>query len=305
MKIEIAGIVVLLFSFVGAVAQSQPTTQPTPKQQSTAETERMRRELDARAQQLTLLSDQAKRNRDIPRAAAMDIQALYRKPTEKELKDLAPIPEDLAKYSTFLGQKGTGLVRLVPDAGCGDGTKVLAAAGPCLMHTMPGNGSWYSFRSANYRLDRLSDLRFTDGNFEATGIVNQLGFLVSMGDIGLDQVSINTKGMEVLQSFIPVSDASEALKLGEQIALGMERDGYFFTRRLRASEGLTYALRSVAYRSSFYRSINGIAYDEMAFDKRFDITVAFRVVRQHDDGSITVLWKEVARKASPRLRVEK
>jgi hypothetical protein len=296
---KIAGIVVLLFSWVSAVAQSQPTTRPTPKPQSSAERERMRREQDARSRNLSMVIDQAKRS-EVPQAATIDIEALYRKPTKNELKDLAPIPEDLAKYLTFLEQKRTGLVRLVPDAGCGDSTRLLATAAPCLKHSMPGNGSSYSFRNANYRLTNLSDLRFTDGNIEVAG-VNQLAFLVSLGNIGIDQVSVNTKGIEILQSFLPPSDVAEALKLSEKIALGMERDGHFFTQRLRASEGITYALRSVAYRSSFYRSINGITYDEMAFDKRFDITVAFRVVRQHDDGSITVLWKEVARKESPQL----
>jgi hypothetical protein len=313
---KIAGIVVfvvLLFSFTDAVAQQkqpppqrpQPTSSPAPNQPSQAERQRaielQRRDLELRSRALSTLSDQQDGGREIPRAAAIDIRALYRDPTDKELKDLAPLPEDLTKYSKFLDEKRAGIVRLVPDAGCGDNTQVVSATAPCVKYSMPGNGSSYSFRSTNYRITRLSDMRFADGHFYTSGI-NQIGILVDLGDVALEQVLPGTKGMDFINSFLPAGDIAEAQRFEEQLLAGIERDGFHYSRQARAAEGRTYAVRSVAYRGSSVRSVSGFPYDEMAFDKRFDITVAFRVVRQHDDGSVTFIWKEIARRESPRLK---
>lgn len=305
-----AGIIVLVFSFISAAAQTQPNqsrNSTTPHQPSERERQeemlRRKRDLDERSRALRALENEAHRTREYPEAAAKKIEAIYRNPTEKELKALAPHPEDLAKYSTFLDKKRTGLVRLVPDAGCGDETMVVAATETCLKYPMPGNGSSYSFRNANYRVTRLSDLKFADGHFDTSGI-NQIGILVDIGNIELEQVSPGTKGMEFLNSFLPASDVAEAQRFDEQLLAGIERDGYRYSKRVRAAEGRTFAVRSVAYRGTFVRSMNGLAYDEMAFDKRFDITVAFRIIRRHDDGSVTVLWKELARHESPRLKLK-
>jgi hypothetical protein len=55
----------------------------------------------------------------------------------------------------------------------------------------------------------------------------------------------------------------------------------------------------------FPRAVQGITYDEFRFDKRRDVTVAFRVIRVHDDGSVTIAWRRLADKKSPSIKPTK
>ena len=82
---------------------------------------------------------------------------------------------------------------------------------------------------------------------------------------------------------------------------GIENDGFFYCRNLEASENTTYVLRSIAYRGSYYRAIEGFVYDELDFDERRDVTVAFRIVRR-DSESVTILWKILENQKSPAIK---
>jgi hypothetical protein len=53
------------------------------------------------------------------------------------------------------------------------------------------------------------------------------------------------------------------------------------------------------------RAVRGISYNELDFDKRRDVIVAFRVVRMDPDGSISILWKQLADGESPKLNQER
>jgi hypothetical protein len=242
--------------------------------------------------------------RQVPPAVLQNVRSLYREPTDKELESLQPAEEDRVKYAAFLRQRGTGIVRLVEDSGCGDGTRIISAATPCVQYSMPGNGAFYSFREANYRLSRLADIRFSSGNFGVAGVLRH-GILTGIGDIPLEQVRLNSKGIDHLNKFAPAGKFSDAVKMGEELRKGSEKNGYYYAQEVRAVESMTYVIRSVAYRGSVYRSVGGYVYDELDFDKRVDITTAFRIIRKHDDGSITLLWKELDRKQSPVLKREK
>ncbi len=298
------GILFLAFidSFVHTHAQTQAQAEEMRRQRLQEALERRNRDISFA--RLRAISEQLYRGIPVPREAIKDVTALYREPTAKELEKLRPKAEDVANHAAFLRQGKTGIVRLVADAGCGDGTMVLAVAGPCMEYPMPGNGSSYSFREGNYRLRRLSDLRFVDGNFAVSGVLHH-GLMTGIGDISLDKVQLNTKGLEHLNNFRPATQLAKAVEAGRELQNPVEKDGYYYARELRAVEQMTYVFRSVAYRGNVYRSIGGFVYDELKFDKRMDITVAFRIIRKHDDGSITVIWKEIARKPSPVLKRKK
>lgn len=53
-----------------------------------------------------------------------------------------------------------------------------------------------------------------------------------------------------------------------------------------------------------YKALEGIAYDEFAFDNRRDITIVFRIVGEEADG-ITIVYRELESKKSPAIKSPK
>ncbi len=229
------------------------------------------------------------------------LETLYRKPTSEELDLIKPNEEDLRKYSNFLKNPNTGIIKLINDAGCSENSKIIVATAECLKYKFPGAGSSYSFRTKSYRLPRLADLTFTDNSFQATG-VHLHGIFVNIGDIPLERVNSNTEGMEFLLKFMPSTDYQSAAKVDRYLSKGIVHKGFIYRRALYMQENTTFVLRSIAYRGKYFRAVRGMTYNELNFDKRRDVIVAFQVIRKHADGSISLLWKEISNKKSPKLK---
>lgn len=233
--------------------------------------------------------------------AIQNLDLLYRQSTDKELKLLAPDKEDQETFGVFLRQRDTGLIKLVEDAGCSENSAVVSASGPCVIYTMPGAGSSFSFRKNDYRIPRLSDLTFIDNSFQAMGNLVHAIF-VNLGDVPLEEVNMQTKGLEFLAGFKPETDFQKAREIGEKLVNGIDVNGYKYRRGVRAVNNNTYVLRSVAYRGKFHRAVPGLTYNELDYDKRLDVIVAFRTVRRHPDGSVTLLWKQLAKQTAPKTK---
>lgn len=231
----------------------------------------------------------------------MSVEPLYRKPTKKELKLVEPDSGLVKKFAGFLRQENTGLFKFVVDYGCGANDKVVTATENCLKFTMPGAGNSYSFRTNNYRLRRLADLTFTGKSFFVSGVLTH-GILVNVGDVPLENVTLQSAGTKFIQEFQPVADVDKAVEIERQLINGIEKDGFLYSRALSAAENATYILRSIAYNGKIYRAIRGITYNELDFDKRKDITIAFRIVHRDADGSVTILWKELLKKDAPKIK---
>ena len=295
-------ITILFGSFIFANGrQTNPTPQATPNPAQEA------RNIIRRNERLEMMRNRETTNANqgfLQQIFLQSIQPLYRKPTKEELKSLAPNAEDVRKYAEFLKQSNTGITRLAADFGCAENTKIVVATPDCLRYTMPGAGSSFSFRINNYRIRRLADLTFTNNGFQTTGVMLH-GILVNLGDVSLEQISLNTKGAKFLTDFVPTTEYEKALEIEQQLIAGIENDGFSYGSGLNAQENATYILRSIAYRGTFLRAVQSVAYNELNFDKRKDILVAFRVIRQDADGSITILWKQLESKKSPKLKRER
>lgn len=225
-----------------------------------------------------------------------------KKPSKEQKRQLQPRAEDLARYTNFLARENAGIFRLLPDLGCQDSALVLRADETCL-NAIP-ESSFYSFREDEHTSETLADVRIKNNNFVTDGLLSQ-GILVNLGDVELEKTDINSKGFRFLNAYKPSELSPEAAKQSFEILRGINFDGYHYKKILPAVENNTYALRVVAYRGSLYRSYRGYLFDLLAGDKRIDITVAFRVVRKEPDGSLTLLWKELSRKDSPKLKYPK
>lgn len=230
-----------------------------------------------------------------------NIAPLYRKATKEELKTVEPSPELFKKFAEFLRQPATGLTKLINDAGCAENTKIVVATNDCLKYTMPGAGNSYSFRVKSYRIPRLADLIFTNNSFQASGIFLH-GIIVNIGDVPLEKVGLETAGMKFLTDFRPEPDYEKGKIIDQNLVRGIQQNNFLYRRGLYAVENTTFVLRSIAYAGKYFRSVNGITYDEFDFDKRKDVIVAFRIVEKDREGNVTILWKELQRKDSPVLK---
>jgi hypothetical protein len=223
------------------------------------------------------------------------------KPTRDQRDRLAPRQEELEAFRPLLETPSTGIFRLRPDIGCFRNPAVLRADEKCA-DAIPGS-SHYSFRRKRYMPEALSDIRLQNGFIVSDGALAQ-SVMVRLGDLPVEGVGFQTPGLGFLREYSP-SDRVETLQNDfVRFFNGVEEGGFEYRVAHRAEVGITYALRVVALRGSIYRqTTRGFRYDVLADDTRIDILVVFRVVHRDDDGTLTLVFRELERKRSPRIRV--
>lgn len=212
------------------------------------------------------------------------------------------LPEDIAKYNSFLQQTKTGLIKLFPDIGCEENANIIRADKQCL-NWIP-NSAFYSFREREHTTEYLADIRLEKDFFISDGILSQ-GILVALGKIPIENITLDSAGMNFLVNYQPEQKNQDAFNQFVQITKGVRSDDFFYKNALPAEVDTTYALRVIAYRGSFLQTFRRFRFNMLDGDKRADLTLAFRVVRKSEDGSISLLWKELQRKDAPKLLYEK
>lgn len=229
-------------------------------------------------------------------------RGIYRIPTKEETVALAVNGSLAERYGTFLRNSNTGIVKLNANSECVSDTQVVGAKEECAAFTMPGGGIAFSFRTESYRMPRLADLILHDGIFKTGGVLQHV-LMAEIGDVAIEDVNLQTKGMKFLIGLKPVRDSNEFIRFDEEILKGINADGFFYRRGHLVKANSTYLLRSIAYRGQYFQTVDGIQYDELAYDKRRDVIVAFRVVEKDEAGNITIVWNRLRDVEAPRLRV--
>lgn len=227
---------------------------------------------------------------------------LRSRPTREQKRKLQPSARDLARYAGFLEQSRTGIFRLMPDVGCAENVNIIRADATCLNYVP--ESSYYSFREKEHTIEMLADIRLKNGYLISDGILSQ-GIMVSLGDVELEKLSPAAEGLDFLTNFAPHTQGTEAQKQYMEMMRGVKVGKYEYKKALPSVENTTYALRVVAYRGNVFRSFRGYRFDLLDGDKRIDLTLAFRIIRKDADGSLTLLWKEIERRAAPRLEFPK
>ncbi len=301
-------LIVCVFSFT---AKSQnPGSSAEQRRQEQLDRQRIERDLQQRMRNLRNISREAARTwqkaliiarREKPSPETKEQRAIIK-------ETLSPHPDDSTKYKTFLKQSNTGLFRLFPDFDCQPKKLIVRVDGDCA-NQIPGTWS-YSFRQKNYSNDTFFDIRLKDENLIAGSFLSQ-GILAQLGDIPLEDVSLESSGIKFLVDFRPETQNIEIKKQFLQISKGIESDGYEYRKTIKASENMTYAMRVIAYRSENKPMPSGgldaenIKLWALSFDKRKDLILTFRIIRKEADGNITILWKELARKDAPKILFQK
>jgi hypothetical protein len=228
---------------------------------------------------------------------------LYRKPNKNEMKILAPTADYLNKYALFLKQPRSGIIKLKSDSSCVGSSGLVVAKENCLQYSMPGAGTSFSFRVENHRIPNLSDLTLSKNVLKSDGVL-QHGILVKLGDVPIEDITLQTAGLTYLADFKPLTDSESLAKFDLQLQQGVKADGFVYGLALYVRDQTTYALRSIAYKGKVMRSFKGIDYNELDYDKRRDVLVVFRVIEMEANGSITLVWKILSSKESPELKIK-
>ena len=292
----------VLFSFE-TKAQGQTRVPPTPPPNPNIAREREGewQEIRGRLDRLVLLPRRVYREKTMPRVAAdPSVLKIYRESTKEERTLLAPEIEDANKHREFLKQPKSGMMKLVIDLGCDELSNKNPGGKICDSFSMPGGGSAYSFRRNDYQFWRLADLLYDGKSFLAFGQMSQ-GFLLNIGDVPLNDLTRNTKGLDFVFAFAPENTVAGSERQHKQFVEGLLVDGFLYKKFLPAVENNTYILRSVAFKGVAAREERGFRFNELEFDKREDLIVAFRVVRKDFNATATLLWKILQSKPSPVL----
>jgi hypothetical protein len=229
---------------------------------------------------------------------------IYRKPGKEETAVLAVSDHHLKRYALFLKGPNTGIVKLNGESSCVTDADVIVASDKCVNFKMPGSGTAFSFRTSSYRLPRLADIIVVDGIFMTGGVFQQV-IMTVLGDVELDSVDLSSPAAKHLIELKHAKDSDDFLRFNDELIRGYEMNGFRYAKGWPITKGSVYMLRSIAYRGQFLRTIEGVQYDELEFDRRRDIIAAFRVVDIDDAGHVTIIWKRLKDGEAPKLKIAK
>jgi hypothetical protein len=258
-------IVVFLIFAESVCAQLKPAEQPRPIEQPLPRPSRI----------------PDRNSRSEARIPRRNVYVTPYQPSDVEKKLLTPASEDAQNFAEFLRQPNTGLIRIFParPSRVVSVDQLESGQGPGFIKF----ASLYSFTKAKhgnalegYVDPRLgwAELKFDQGTF-VTGITgNCLGVLVSLGDVALQNVTTATPAAAAIAEFRPPVDYLEEHRFVQVARAGFTFKGMEYKATLPVALNTTYTLRSIS-------------------NKRADLLVAFRVVREHEDGSVTLLWKKL------------
>lgn len=198
-----------------------------------------------------------------------ELEAWQEKVKAKEKILLAPSSEDAQPFAEFLSQPDTGLIRLLPREKY-DGKL-----------SVRGGGAYYSFTRLTHEYGS-SDIELQGDNFSVGFAGADFGYLCLLGDVPLEEVTLNNEVAQFLLSYAAPSVEAEARSAARRSGTGVQVGDYTYKNRLPVRINATYLLRSISYEDS-------------------DTLVAFRVLRKDTDGSVILLWKMLKRFPRPQL----
>lgn len=201
------------------------------------------------------------------------IESLREEIKTLEAQLLAPARTDRAAFAEFLAQPDTGLVRLLPREKWD------------YKLSLRGGGAYYSFTRQVHEYGSGSDISLEQGIFGVGFAGADFGFIVQLGDVPLEQVTLDTEPVRFLLAFAAPNAEPKAREQQHRSGVGFRHGELAYKSRQPALPNNTYLLRSINYETS-------------------DVLVAFRVVRRDEDGSMILLWKMLNKFPTPRLEKE-
>jgi hypothetical protein len=253
--------------------------------------------------------------------------------TEEQKILLAPLPEDIARYEPLLKQKDTGIVRLHPKGKYEPAGRVISAEEPTQMIIpIQGGGAYYSFKYNSIRRGSWSDIYLDNDRLHAyvtgkmMGVLNKLetgplekdgdflfagratkaiGIMTKLGDMPLDSVTLKTPGLEFLTRLSPPQKYKDLMQFIEKSSKGFNVGDFAYSSSVQAMPDTTYVIRSTIYQDGYIGLTNETYYYMRLYSSipdGSDMLIAFRVIRRHEDGSITLVWKRLKKFNPPKIK---
>jgi hypothetical protein len=210
--------------------------------------------------------------------------------SRKDKRLIEPDAADMAKFQELLNKSGYGIVKLLNSKCSAEAeNEYLISATEGCANSLPGNGAYFSFRRREHSLPAYADIKIKNDKFIVGSFFTQ-GLIASLGETELEKIELDMAGIKYLANFSPAKDRNGAKTQTSEIDRGLSDEGYLYSELAKIKENQAYVLRSIAYRT-----------DGETGDKRRDVIIAFQVVRQDEDGNVTLIWKELQNKESPKL----
>jgi hypothetical protein len=190
---------------------------------------------------------------------------------------LAPDKADRQTYEELLAKPNTGLIRLLPREKFGDFEK-----SPKTL-TIRGGGAYYSFAKLTHEYGYGSDIELSREVLSVGFAGADYGMLVKIGNVPLDEVTVEHPVVEYLASYKAAASEPEARIEQRRFGEGSEIEGTVYKERAPLEVGASYVLRSINFDIS-------------------DVLVTFQVVRRDDDGSAVLVWRLLKKYDTPSLR---
>ena len=209
---------------------------------------------------------------------AEEIRSKQAEIADLEKQFLAPSEEDRQQYAEFLSKPDTGLIRLLPRELFD--SEVYKKNGKIL--SMRGGGAYYSFVRLTHDYGYGSDISLDSGYLSVGFAGADYGMLLNIGDVDLDELSIDSPYAAALARYQAVGAEPDARVEQRRVSTGTTVEGLSVKNRLPLEVKATYLVRSI----SFGRS---------------DVLVGLKVLRKDSDGSVIIAWKLLHRYSVPQL----
>jgi hypothetical protein len=226
---------------------------------------------------------------------------------DQQKKLMAGSPEDQARYADFLKQSDTGLFRLFPKIDYKTSLTVDAQA-PERSLPVLGGGAYYSFGNKSHIFGSWSDICLQDNALFTQVAMKSMGLFTIIGDVPLDSVTLQTPGIEFLTKMTIPIQWPELIAQAKHYDQGFQEGEFTYRSGVRVFPSQTYILRSVIYKRSDSLAPNPETGDSLMHIDKYqgaDLLIAFSVVRQEEDGTVTILWKCLKRSPGPQLETNK
>jgi hypothetical protein len=267
-----------------------------------AEGDLERRMRDMRAQEATL-REATRKPRVVPPEPRLSEQERDR---VLQLRRVSPL--DIGKYELFLKGEKTGIVKLFPDLGCL--SKNVISVAPECRRFVPMSSS-FTFRTNSYSDPTYHDIHFAQDRIFSNSFFSQ-GIFTVIGEELIDGVGLSHPAIKYLTGVQSATDPAGAAEQAKDFQNGIDNGGFRYADHIVPQADTTYALRMIAYRlentlrpMSDETSMTEMMFLSLAFDKRIDITVVFRILAKDELGGMTILWKEIDRKDAGKIKFGK